>query len=160
MSTLSDLRRFLQRQALLPAGARIVVGVSGGPDSLALLHALRALGPEFGWHLHAAYLHHGLRPEADDEARFVAEAAAAWGLGCTIARADVGAVAAQPGVSVEEAARQLRYAFLGETAVRLRAGFVAVGHHADDQAETVLMHLLRGSGLAGLRGMLPSAPLS
>ncbi len=160
VSTLSDLRRFLQRQALLPAGARIVVGVSGGPDSLALLHALRALGPEFGWHLHAAYLHHGLRPEADDEARFVAEAAAAWGLGCTIARADVGAVAAQPGVSVEEAARQLRYAFLGETAVRLRAGFVAVGHHADDQAETVLMHLLRGSGLAGLRGMLPSAPLS
>ncbi len=160
MSTLSDLRRFIQRQALLPDGARILVGVSGGPDSLALLHALRALGPACGWHLHAAYLHHGLRPEAEAEARFVAEAASAWGLGCTIAGADVGAVAAQPGVSVEEAARQLRYAFLAETATRLGAGFVAVGHHADDQAETVLMHLLRGSGLAGLRGMLPSVPLS
>lgn len=160
MSTLSDLRRFILRHDLIPPGSRVVVGVSGGPDSLGLLHALMTLAPEFDWHLHAAYLHHGLRPEADEEARFVAEVAGAWGLGCTVERAPVREVAAQPGVSLEEAARQLRYAFLGRVALRLGATVVAVGHHADDQVETVLMHLLRGSGLAGLRGMLPSTPLS
>lgn len=160
MSLLSDLRRYIQRHDLIPAGAGVIVGVSGGPDSLALLHALAQLAPDYDWLLHAAYLHHGLRAEADAEALFVAEAASAWGLGCTIARADVAAIARQPGVSLEEAARQARYAFLGRTAMRLGATVVAVGHNADDQAETVLMHLLRGSGLAGLRGMLPSTPLA
>ncbi len=160
MSTLSDLQRFIARHRLLPHGAGVVVGVSGGPDSLALLHALGKLAPANGWWLHAAYLHHGLRPEADDEARFVAEVANAWGWGCTIERADVPALAARPGVSVEEAARQLRYAFLARTARRLRTTVVAVGHNADDQAETVLMHLLRGSGLAGLRGMSPATPMA
>ena len=160
MSTLSDLQRFVDRHHLLPAGACVVVGVSGGPDSLALLHALGRLAPARNWQLQAAYLHHGLRAEADDESRFVAEVAGAWGWGCTIERADVHILAAQPGVSIEEAARQLRYAFLARTARRLGAGFVAVGHNADDQAETVLMHLLRGSGLAGLRGMSPSIPLA
>lgn len=156
---LPRLRSFIQRHELLPDDARVVVGVSGGPDSLALLHALHRLAPERGWQLHAAYLHHGLRPEAEAEAHFVAELAAAWGLGCTIERADVRAIAAQPGVSVEEAARQARYAFLGRVAQRLAAPVVAVGHHADDQVETILMHLLRGSGLAGLRGMPPSVAL-
>ncbi|NUQ39625.1 MAG: tRNA(Ile)-lysidine synthetase, partial [Caldilineales bacterium] len=104
MSILSELRQFIHRHGLIPAGASVVVGVSGGPDSLALLHALARLAPEHGWHLHAAYLHHGLRPEAEAEALFVAEAASAWGLGCTLARADVAAIAAQPGVSLEEAA--------------------------------------------------------
>ncbi len=160
VSILSDLRRYILRHNLLVESARVVVGVSGGPDSLALLHALRALAPEFGWHLHAAYLHHGLRAEADAEARFVAEVASAWGVGCTIERGDVRAAAAQPGVSLEEAARHVRYAFLAGVARKLNAGYVAVGHHADDQAETLLMHLLRGSGLAGLRGMLPSTPLA
>lgn len=160
MSILSELRQFIHRHGLIPAGASVVVGVSGGPDSLALLHALARLAPEHGWHLHAAYLHHGLRPEAEAEALFVAEAASAWGLGCTLARADVAAIAAQPGVSLEEAARQTRYAFLARTAIHLGAGIIAVGHTADDQAETVLMHLLRGSGLAGLRGMLPATPFA
>lgn len=160
MSTLSDLQRFIDRHHLLPDGARVVVGVSGGPDSLALLHALGRLAPGRHWQLHAAYLHHGLRAEADDEARFVAEVAGAWEWGCTIECADVRLLATQPGVSIEEAARQLRYAFLARTAIRLGAGFVAVGHNADDQAETVLMHLLRGSGLAGLRGMSPSTSLA
>jgi len=160
MSTLSDFRHFIRRHQLLSDGACVVVGVSGGPDSLALLHSLNKLAPEHRWRLHVAYLHHGLRPEADDEARFVAEVATAWNLGCTIERADVLALAQQPGVSVEEAARQARYAFLGRVALRLGAQYVAVGHNADDQAETLLMHLLRGSGLAGLRGMSPRTALA
>ncbi len=159
MNFLSTLRTFIRRHALLPDNARIVVGVSGGPDSLALLHALHQLAPEHGWQLHAATLNHGLRPEAEAEVHFVAELAAAWGLGCTVERADVRALAAQPGVSLEEAARQVRYAFLGRVALRLGAPVIAVGHHADDQVETLLMHLLRGSGLAGLRGMPPAVQL-
>ncbi len=160
MSTLSHLRHFLRRHDLLPPGARIIVGVSGGPDSLALLHALHALSGELGWHLHAAYLHHGLRAEAEAEALFVAQVSEAWGVGCTIEHADTRATARQTNISLEEAARQLRYDFLARVALRLGAGFVAVGHNADDQAETLLMHLLRGSGLAGLRGMLPSTLLA
>ncbi|MCP4211909.1 MAG: tRNA lysidine(34) synthetase TilS [Halieaceae bacterium] len=160
MSTLSYLRRFIRRHDLIPREASVVVGVSGGADSLALLHALQTLAPEQGWRLHAAYLNHGLRSEAEEEARFVAELAIQWGLGCTVECADVRSIASQPGVSLEEAARQARYAFLARVAQRLQAEIVAVGHHADDQAETILMHLLRGSGLAGLRGMLPSTSLS
>ena len=160
MDFLATLRRFIRRHDLIPDRARVVVGVSGGPDSLALLHALHRLAPERGWQIHAAYLNHGLREEAEAEAHFVAELAAAWDLGCTIERADVQAIARQPGVSIEEAARQARYEFLGQTAKRLGASVVAVGHHADDQVETILMHLLRGSGLAGLRGMPPAAALA
>ncbi len=160
MSFLTTLRHFIQKHGLIPQNARVVVGVSGGPDSLALLHALLQLAPDQGWQLHAAYLNHELRPEAEEEAHFVAELAAAWDIGCTIERVDVKRMAQRPGVSVEEAARQARYAFLWQVAARLDAPIVAVGHHADDQVETVLMHLLRGSGLAGLRGMPPSTPLS
>jgi len=159
MQFLARLRQFIHRHDLIPGNARVVVGVSGGPDSLALLHALSLLVPEHGWQLHAAHLHHGLRAEAEEEAHFVGEIAAAWGLGCTIERVDVRAIADQPGVSLEEAARQARYAFLGRVASRLGAPVVVVGHHADDQVETILMHLLRGSGLAGLRGMPPAVAL-
>ncbi len=153
------LRDFIQRHDLIPRHARVIVGVSGGPDSLALLHALRRLAPKWGWQLHVAHLNHGLRPEAEAEAHFVAELAAAWELGCTVEQEDVQALATHPGISIEEAARQARYAFLGRVAQRLCAPVVVVGHHADDQVETMLMHLLRGSGLAGLRGMSPSVAL-
>ena len=159
MNFLASLRDFIRKHQLIPDNARVIVGVSGGPDSLALLHGLHQLAPEHGWLLHAAHLNHMLRPEAEDEAHFVAELAAAWDLGCTIERRDVQALAAQPGVSLEEAARQARYAFLGRVARRLHAPVIAVGHHADDQVETILMHLLRGSGLAGLRGMPPGVSL-
>ncbi len=156
-----QFRDYIRRHGLLAAGEMIVVGVSGGPDSLCLLHLLRRLAPELALRLHVAHLNHGLRgPEADEDAEFVAELAACWGLPVTIGRADVAALAAQPGRSLEEAARLVRYAFLAEVADATGATTIAVGHNADDQAETVLMHFLRGSGVAGLRGMLPRAPLS
>ena len=160
MKFLTSLRKFIHRHQLIPRQSRVVVGVSGGPDSLALLHALAQLAPAEGWQLHVAHLDHMLRPEAQAEAHFVAELAAAWGLGCTIEREDVQKLAMQPGVSLEEAARQARYNFLGRVAQRLAAPVIAVGHHADDQVETMLMHLLRGSGLAGLRGMPPQTELN
>ncbi|MHB0875730.1 MAG: tRNA lysidine(34) synthetase TilS [Anaerolineae bacterium] len=139
----------------------MVVGFSGGADSLALLHILAGLQAAGGFQVHAAHLNHALRAEeADADAAFVAATCADWGVPVTIEKRDVAALALSGALGVEEAARQARYAFLGEVAVAAGAAAVAVAHNADDQVETVLMHLLRGSGLAGLRGMVPAVPLS
>lgn len=108
-----------------------------------------------------AHLHHGLRgADADADAAFVQNTAAAWGLPCTVEQVDVATLAAAPGVSLEEAARNARYRFFRRLAGQIGATAVAVGHNADDQTETVLMHFLRGSGLAGLRGMSLVTPLA
>ncbi len=157
---LTHVRQYAQRNCLFTPGETVVVGVSGGPDSLCLLHLLRRLAPELRLWLHVAHLHHGLRgAEADADAAFVAELADCWGLPCTVGRADVAALAREAGLSLEEAARQARYRFLAGVAAAGGATTLAVGHNADDQAETVLMHFLRGSGVAGLRGMLPRTML-
>jgi len=149
---LARFQKMLRQGQLLQPGEPVVVGVSGGPDSVALLDLLRRAGV----HPHVAHLHHGLRgADADADAGFVAELAAHWGLPCTVARAEVPAYAQREGLAFEEAARRVRYGFLLQTAQQLHITSVAVGHHADDQAETVLMHLLRGAGPAGLRGMAP-----
>ena len=156
---LVPVRRYASRYGLLQSSKTVVVGVSGGPDSLALLHLLRELSRESGLSLHVAHLNHGLRGSAaEEDARFVADLAARWNLPCTLGQVDVRSSAA--GCSVEEAARLARYRFLAETAAEAEAGIIAVGHNADDQAETVLMHLLRGAGVAGLRGMLPRTLLA
>jgi tRNA(Ile)-lysidine synthase len=161
MDDLLDLvRRYAERYALWSDGESLVVGVSGGPDSLCLLHLLRRLAPEHHLTLHVAHLNHGLRgAEAEADAKAVAELAEGWGLPYTIGRADVPLLAAETRASIEEAARQARYDFLQTVARVAGATTIAVGHNADDQAETVLMHFLRGSGLAGLRGMLPRSAL-
>jgi len=153
---------FVRQRGLFTAGETVVVGVSGGPDSVCLLHLLTRLAQRLpGLRLHAAHLNHRLRgAEAEADAAFVAALAAAWGVPCTVGRADVAALAGQAGLSLEEAARQARYAFLADVARKAGAGVIAVGHNADDQAETVLMHFLRGSGVAGLRGMLPVTVLA
>jgi tRNA(Ile)-lysidine synthase len=123
-----------------------------------MLHVLRRLAARYGATLHAAHLNHGIRgQEADDDARFVKGLCASWGIPCTVERADVPALAQARGLAIEEAARRARYAFLGALARSLGGQTVAVAHSADDQVETVLMHLLRGAGLAGLRGMRPLA---
>lgn len=146
---------------MLAPGDRIVVGVSGGPDSLCLLHVLLRLRQENRLWLHVAHLHHGVRgADADADAEFVASLAAKWELPATICQEDVPALARAHGLAFEEAARRVRYAFLARVAGEVGAHKIAVGHNADDQAETVLMHLLRGAGPAGLRGMLPITPLT
>ncbi len=158
---LGSVRQYVCRYRLLTPAAAVTVGVSGGPDSLCLLHLLCRLAPELDLRLHVAHLHHGLRgADADADAAFVAELAADWRLPCVVGRADVAALAAAAGLSLEEAARQARYRFLAEVAASAGSAVVAVGHNADDQAETVLMHFLRGSGLGGLRGMTPVTPLT
>ncbi len=152
---LEKVRRFIAENQLILPGELVVVGVSGGPDSVALLHLLARLSEHSGFSLHAVYFNHGLRPEAWQEEEFVKEFARTLGIESTVGREDVGSKARLTGKSVEEAARNARYSFYREVVDRIKADKIATAHHMDDQAETVLMHLLRGSGLKGLAGMSP-----
>ena len=134
-------------------GGSLVVAVSGGPDSTALLLALTELQSALGLRLHVAHLDHGLRPDSGDDAAFVRELARGLGHPCTVERADVAAYRRERRLSPEAAAREVRYAFLARVVREAGADAVAVAHTLDDQAETVLLHVVRGGGLAGLRGM-------
>jgi len=143
------LETVLQNQCGLDPARPVLAGVSGGPDSLCLLGILQ----EAGYRVIVAHFNHQLRPEADLEASSVSERAHQLGLPFATASADVRTYAETQGLSIEEAARLLRYRFLFEAARKHGAQAVAVGHTADDQVETVLMHFVRGAGLAGLKGM-------
>jgi tRNA(Ile)-lysidine synthetase-like protein len=154
------VQQAITRHRLIAPGETLLVGVSGGADSLVLLHVLMRLREPLGLRLHAATLDHGMRGAAGAaDAEFVRQIAGEWGVPVTVGRADVPALAAQLRMNPEEAARQVRYGFLIRAAGHAHASKIAVAHHRDDQAETVLMHLIRGSGLNGLRGMLPATPL-
>jgi tRNA(Ile)-lysidine synthase len=160
---LATVRAALSR--LVPPGhslaPRVVVAVSGGPDSLCMLHALVQLRGDHALELHVAHLDHLLRgEESAADAAFVAATAAAWGLPVHLSSRDVAARARERRIGSQAAGRELRYAFLAELARDLEAHVVAVGHTADDQAETLLLHLLRGAGPAGLRGMRAALPWS
>ena len=144
----ASVRQVLQ-EAGLEDDASLVVAASGGVDSTVLLDVLDGLGCR----LHVAHLDHALRPNSADDGRFVADEAQRRGLPCSVERRDVGEYARTEGLSLEEAGRRQRYAFLDQVADRTGAEFIALGHHADDQAETVILRLLRGSGATGLGGM-------
>jgi len=157
---IEKVRRFVIEHGLFSPGEKVIVGVSGGPDSLCLLHVLYRLRFDFDLKLHVAHLNHKIRGlAAEEDAAFVGKVAKEWGIPCTIEARDVPALAREKSMSLEEAARYARYKFLAEVAIRENAKTIAVGHNADDQVETVVMHWVRGSGLAGLRGMLPRSRL-
>lgn len=156
---LEQVRRAVTRHGMLAPGELVLVAVSGGPDSVALAHALHLLAPELGVRLHLFHLDHGLRGEAGAaDARWVAEFAARRGLPFTVRQAHVAAEAARHG-GVEAAGRAVRYRELQRVAAATGARRVAVGHNRDDQAETLLLRLLRGAGRRGLGGMAPVRPL-
>ena len=138
----------------------LVVGVSGGPDSTALLYCLYRLRKAWGLQLHVAHLNHDFRgEEADVDAQFVADLALELELPVTVEKRDPIAYQRERGISsFEQGARELRYAFLAKVATSIGATAVAMAHTADDLAETVLLHILRGTGLHGLRGMAELAP--
>ena len=146
---LENIQSILRDQCGLSRDRPIVAGVSGGPDSLCLMSALR----KAGYHIIVAHFNHKLRPDADADANVVEQTAARLNLASVIESRDVRAFADSEKLSVEEAARLMRYRFLMQQAHRFKAQAVAVGHTADDQVETVLMHFIRGAGLAGLKGM-------
>ena len=148
--------RFIREHNLVRGNEPLVVGVSGGPDSVCLIYILASLSETLGIKLHIAHLNHLLRSaESDADAEYVSSLAHELGIPATIERREVKAYQKEHRLSLEEAAREVRYAFLSELASSLGADTVAVGHTADDQIETILMHLIRGTGLAGLRGMQP-----
>lgn len=152
-----EVGRFYAEQCL-GTGKRLVVAVSGGPDSVALLLALNRLKDELGLDLHGAHLDHGIRGKySSADARFVVELFKDLGLAITVKRADVPAFRKNKRLSLEDAARRVRYAFLSRVAKEQKASSIALGHTLDDQAETILLNLLRGTSLPGLRGMQPIA---
>ncbi len=145
---------FIREKHLLSEGDRVVAGVSGGADSVCLFHVLVSLRQKMGLTLHAVHVHHGIRGgEADRDAAFVERLAAEWDVPCVVVREDVPARAAEMGLSEEEAGRLLRYAAFRKEAERMGGAKIAVGHHKEDQAETILHNLFRGSALKGLSGM-------
>jgi tRNA(Ile)-lysidine synthase len=155
-SFLEELGGWFKQRALLEPRTRWVIGVSGGPDSVLLLHAMRLLSEQHGlcWQLHVGHLNHGLRgDDADADARFVEDLARQLALPVHIERADVPSEVKTHGGSIEEVARQHRYEFLERVALKTDAAGVAVGHHADDDAETILHRICRGTGIRGLAGM-------
>lgn len=160
-SFVASVAGFVDEHRLIAAYAGIVVGVSGGPDSVALLAALRELAGDErrAYRLTVAHLHHGLRESADDDAAFVAELARSWDLPCLTERVDTAGVAREKGLGIEQAARMLRYEFLTRAAENVAASVVAVGHHGDDNVETVLHRIVRGTHLRGLAGIPVERPL-
>ncbi len=159
MSTSTEALRvleYIRAGKLVSPGEKLLVAVSGGPDSVCLLYILLELREELDINLHVAHLNHELRgEESAADAAYVAGLARRLGLPATIESRDVKACRKEKRLSLEEAAREVRYSFLAQVAGAVGAARVAVGHTADDHIETVLMHLLRGGGPRGLRGLLP-----
>lgn len=141
---------------MLPRGAAVLVGVSGGPDSMALLDVLRRLSGPMSFRVGAVHLNHCLRPgDADADAAFVADYAREHRIPCYIGKADVRLFSKETSVCLEEGAREARYRFFEKTRRDQGYDSIAVGHHQEDTAELMLMFLLRGSGVTGLKGIAP-----
>jgi tRNA(Ile)-lysidine synthase len=154
-ATDTRVRRFIEERGVLRPGDRVLVAISGGQDSTALLLILSRLAGELGVTLAAGHFDHQLRDarESAEDRRFVEQMAGLVGVAIAFGGGDVARRAREQKETVEEAARNLRYQFLGSEARRVEAPVVAVGHTRDDRAETVLMHVVRGTGLDGLATM-------
>ena len=146
---LNEINYILLEKCRITPEVPVLAGVSGGPDSLCLMHVLHSLG----YSVVVAHLDHQLRPESAEEAQMVEKMAAGLGLQFVGERKDIESFSRQRGLSLEEGARLARYQFLFQEAEKICAAAVIVGHTADDQVETVLMHLLRGAGVPGLAGI-------
>lgn len=157
---LAQMRQAIRQYRMVEPGDLVVVACSGGADSSALLHALWQLRGELGIRLHVAHLDHRLRGrQSREDAVAVADLAVSLGLPVTVGTADVAELARRHRSSTQVAAREVRYAFLYHVASEVGARVIALGHNRGDQAETVVMRLLRGTGVEGLGGIPPVRPL-
>lgn len=147
--------RYMRQEQMAPAGCGIVAGVSGGADSVCLLLVLSRLARREGWKLAVAHVNHRIRREAGEDAEYVREMCAALGIPFFLKEADVEKLAAEWGCSVEEAGRRVRYETFEEAAAETGAGRIAVAHNRSDRAETLLFHMFRGTGLAGMASIRP-----
>ena len=148
---------YILREQLLPRGSHVVLGLSGGADSVCLLQVLTVLKESLALTLTAVHVHHGIRGgEADGDAAFAEAFCRERGVACRTFYADVPAIAAEGGFSEEEAGRRVRYDYFRQVRDAVGADVIATAHHRDDQTETVLLNLCRGSSLRGLTGMRPA----
>lgn len=152
---IKKVRKTIQKHHMLQPADRVLVAVSGGVDSIALLRALHELRGEWQLELAVAHLDHRMRPDSEKDARFVADYAASLQLPCVCETIDVPHYIQSEKLSPEEGARRARYGFLMRAARQRNAKVIALGHNLDDQVETFFLHLLRGTGLAGLSGIPP-----
>ncbi len=150
-----EMHRFISQHTMIEKCETVLVAVSGGADSLALLYGLHALHTHLNCHLHVVHLNHCLRDDSAADAEFVSDHAARLGLPFTDHTADLPRLREQWKLSVETAGRRARYEFYESVCAEVGATKVALGHHKDDMAETVLMNLLRGTGSSGLKGISP-----
>jgi tRNA(Ile)-lysidine synthase len=155
---LEKVKNTIKKYNLIQKGDRVVVGVSGGPDSLALLYLLNGLKKEFKITLHIAHLDHGLRENSYKDKEFVENLSLKLKIPVTTARINIKELAKKG--SLEEISRNARLGFLFRVAKDVKAQKIALGHNLDDQAETVLMRILRGTGLYGLSGILPKRKIA
>ncbi|MFZ4639636.1 MAG: tRNA lysidine(34) synthetase TilS [Nodosilinea sp.] len=150
--THARLHRCLQQRSLLPAQATVLIAVSGGQDSVALLRLLLDLQPHWHWQLRVGHCDHRWRPDSAQNAAFVADLCQGWGIPCQV-------LTAPPLAPGEAAARQWRYGVLGELAQSQGCTYLVTGHTASDRAETLLYNLMRGSGSDGLQALVWQRPL-
>ncbi|MEE9269836.1 MAG: tRNA lysidine(34) synthetase TilS [Candidatus Krumholzibacteria bacterium] len=148
-----SVKWFCLSEELIPEGSLVLAAVSGGPDSMALLSILHELGKDLGFRVTVGHFDHQIRPSSDDDRALVEEYARSAGLAFHKGRGDVPALAEASGDSLEEAARKARYRFLADVAEKIGAERIATGHTRNDQVETVIMRILRGTGIRGLTGI-------
>ncbi len=153
-SLLEQIRKDIIKHSLLQKGEGVVVGLSGGADSVCLLKVLSEFRNELELNIIAVHVHHGLRGrEADEDQAFVEALCASWGIALKTFRVDLKRLCHEQGGSLEETGREVRYRLFREVMEETGANTVAVAHHREDQAETLMLHILRGTGLDGLCGM-------
>ncbi|MDD4503893.1 MAG: tRNA lysidine(34) synthetase TilS [Clostridiaceae bacterium] len=151
---IGDVRKTITRYNMLEPGDKIIVGVSGGPDSLCLLHVLKELCGEYGCSLYTAHLNHKFRGEAADrDAAFVGDICRKWGIPAFIEVFDVPAYIEKTGLSPEEAGREIRYRLFDQVCEKVGGNKIAVAQNLNDHVETILMRFMRGSGIDGLKGI-------
>ena len=156
MKLLGQVKTTIKKHSMLSEKDRVLIGLSGGPDSVCLLHALNNLKDEYKLALHAIYIDHGLRPdEIPAEIEFCKKLCETLGVPFITKSINVKSYAMDYGLNKQEAARELRYKAFDETSLEINANRIALAHNADDQAETFFMRILRGSGQRGLTGIPP-----
>ncbi|MBQ3285805.1 MAG: tRNA lysidine(34) synthetase TilS [Ruminococcus sp.] len=149
-----NISRFIEERSLLQNGDKVIVALSGGADSVELLHVLISLKEKYSFTIYAAHMNHGIRgAEADRDEAFVRELCERWGIRLFSEKADVPAIAAETGESLELCGRRLRYEFFNRVAKESGGAKIATAHHGDDNVETVLWNLTRGTGIGGLCGI-------
>lgn len=148
-----EVLKTIKTYNLINKGDKVVVGVSGGPDSICLLHVLYTLKQELGIEIFVAHINHMIREAADSETQYVQNFCKKLGIKCFVKKENVTYLAKQQKKGTEEIGRQIRYEFFNEILTETDSNKIATAHNSNDRAETVILNILRGSGISGLKGI-------